>query len=62
MRSFRGCFALLGLLCALSLVGCGLPWLFPQPTPDATLSALPDAQQALRVLESGSIEGDLETP
>jgi peptide/nickel transport system substrate-binding protein/oligopeptide transport system substrate-binding protein len=58
MRRFRGLFALFGLVCALSLGGCGLPWPFPQPAPD---SRLPDAQQILRPLESGPNAGDLDS-
>jgi len=43
-----------GLVCALSLAGCGLPWPFPQPTPDPKL---PDAQQVFRPLDSGPNAG-----
>jgi peptide/nickel transport system substrate-binding protein/oligopeptide transport system substrate-binding protein len=58
MHRFRGLFALFGLLCAILLGGCSLPWPFPQPTPDPKL---PDAQQVFRPLESGSQPGDLDT-
>jgi hypothetical protein len=58
MRGLRGCFALVGLLCALSLAGCGLPWPFPQPTPDLKL---PDSQQIMKPLEIGPNPGDLAT-
>ena len=58
MRWLRGVFAVVGLLCAVSLAGCGLPWPFPQPTPDPKL---PDAQQILRPLESGPNAGDVDT-
>jgi ABC-type transport system substrate-binding protein len=40
------------------LAGCGLPWPFPQPTPDPKL---PDAQQVFHPLDRGPIGGDLET-
>ncbi|HEY7021717.1 MAG TPA: peptide ABC transporter substrate-binding protein [Ktedonobacterales bacterium] len=58
MRRFRGVFVVAGLLCAVSLAGCGLPWPFPQPTPDPRL---PDAQQVFRPLESGPNAGDVDT-
>ena len=58
MRRLRGVFAVVGLLCAVSLAGCGLPWPFLQPTPDPKL---PDAQQILRSLESGPNAGDVDT-
>jgi peptide/nickel transport system substrate-binding protein/oligopeptide transport system substrate-binding protein len=43
---------------AVLLSGCGLPWPFPQPTPDPKL---PDAQQVFRPLNSGPNAGGLET-
>jgi ABC-type oligopeptide transport system substrate-binding subunit len=46
------------LLLAVLLSGCGLPWPFPQPTPDPKL---PDAQQILRPLASGPNAGDIDT-
>ena len=53
MRWLRGVFAVVGLLCAVSLAGCGLPWP-PQPTPDPKL---PDAQQILRPLDERAERG-----
>jgi peptide/nickel transport system substrate-binding protein/oligopeptide transport system substrate-binding protein len=47
-----------GLLCALSLAGCGLPWPYPQPTPDPRL---PDGQQIFRPLASGPNAGDVDS-
>jgi hypothetical protein len=58
MRGFRGVFAVVGLLCAILLAGCGLPWLFPRPMPDLKL---PDAQQVFRPLESGTNAGDVDS-
>jgi len=58
MRRFRGFFALFGLLCVVSLAGCGLPWPFPQPTPDPKL---PDAQQIFRPLDSGPNAGEVDS-
>ncbi len=58
MRGLRGVFAVVGLLCALSLAGCAASWPFPQPTPDPKA---PDAQQILRPLESGPNAGDLDS-
>jgi oligopeptide transport system substrate-binding protein len=58
MRGLRGVFMLAGLLCALSLAGCGLPWPFPQPTPDPRL---PDGQQIFRPLASGPNAGDVDS-
>src|SRR5215472_11109995 len=46
------------LLAAVLLGGCGLPWPFPQPTPDPKL---PDAQQILRPLGSGPHDGDVDS-
>ncbi len=46
---------LLGLLVTL-LGGCAAPWPFPQPAPDLRL---PDGQQILRPVASGSYNGDL---
>jgi peptide/nickel transport system substrate-binding protein/oligopeptide transport system substrate-binding protein len=45
-------------LLAVLLAGCGLPWPFPQPTPDPRL---PDAQQVLRPLTSGANAGEIDT-
>jgi oligopeptide transport system substrate-binding protein len=58
MRGLRGVFVVFGLVCALSLAGCGLPWPFPQPTPDPKL---PDAQQVFRPLDSGTNAGDMDS-
>ena len=58
MRRLRGFLTLIGVLCVLSLAGCGLPWPFPQPTPDPKL---PDAQQILRPLESGPNAGGVDS-
>src|SRR6185312_4101401 len=63
---WRGCadavascvFMVVGLLCIVSLAGCGLPWPFPQPTPDPKL---PDAQQVFHPLESGPNAGDVDS-
>jgi ABC-type transport system substrate-binding protein len=46
------------LLLAALLSGCGLPWPFPQATPDPRL---PDAQQIFRPLTQGANAGDLGT-
>jgi oligopeptide transport system substrate-binding protein len=46
------------MLLAFLLAGCGLPWPFPQPTPDPKL---PDAQQVFRPLASGPNAGDIDT-
>ena len=58
MHRFRGLFALFGLLCAILLAGCGLPWPFPRPTPDPKL---PDTQQIFRPLASGPNAGEVDT-
>ena len=45
-------------LAATLLAGCGLPWPFPQPTPNPKL---PDAQQVFHPLSIGySVGGDVE--
>ncbi len=46
------------ILLAVLLSGCGLPWPFPQPTPDPKL---PDAQQVFRPLANGPNDGDVDT-
>ncbi len=46
------------LLLAVLLTSCGLPWPFPQPTPDPKL---PDAQQILRPLASGPNAGAVDS-
>jgi oligopeptide transport system substrate-binding protein len=56
MRRYRSFFALFGLMCALSLTGCRLPWPFPKPDPE-----LPDAHQDFSPLGSGSQPGDVAT-
>src|SRR5689334_6583875 len=58
MRGLRSVFTVVGLLCAVSLAGCGLPWPLPQPTPDPKL---PDAQQVFHPLSAGPNAGDLDT-
>jgi oligopeptide transport system substrate-binding protein len=58
MRGLRGVFTVVSLFCAVSLAGCGLPWLFPQLTPDPKL---PDAQQIFRPLDSGPNAGGVDS-
>jgi oligopeptide transport system substrate-binding protein len=54
-------FTIAGVLLVTLLTGCGLPWPFPQPTPTADHSKLPDAEQIMQPLEIGPNAGDLAT-